>query len=273
MKTRNIKYKKNLRIFLISIFFSSSILANNNYNNFETSAKIENFYTIKASDVNFGVVNLPLTAQSANSQMRVLCSNNTPYKIDLIYGQYIDENINASGYTISYDNSTSFSYYNVYNIYDPTGKKFGTLYCGLGLTTGEVRFNSTKTANFYGYTILTSQPDTNKICQSDGTRTGTYPTGWAGAYNLGGQQNIADSNTAEIGSMNGSQKGDKLAYKITLPQDSSKTWTKGLNTYNATGVGAEQIININAQIVPDKSSSKYIAQDVYLDNITAEVSY
>lgn len=76
--------KITLAVLMIGI---NTAFAQNNVNkNFETSAKIESFCQINAANINFGVVSLPLTAQSANSQMNVLCSNNTPYKVDLEYG-------------------------------------------------------------------------------------------------------------------------------------------------------------------------------------------
>lgn len=58
-----------------------------------------------------------------------------------------------------------------------------------------------------------------------------------------------------------------------MPNDSTKTWTKDLNSYNAIGIGAEQMINVNAQIVPDKATSKYVAADIYLDSVITEIIY
>ena len=65
---------------------TSSFAQSNVKNNFEASANIESFCKIETQDINFGVVALPLTAQSANAQMNVLCSNATAYKVDLEYG-------------------------------------------------------------------------------------------------------------------------------------------------------------------------------------------
>lgn len=54
---------------------------------------------------------------------------------------------------------------------------------------------------------------------------------------------------------------------------SAKIWSKGLNSHKGTGVGAEQKIAVNAKIVPEKSSSKYVAQDTYLDTVIATITY
>lgn len=73
--------------------------------------------------------------------------------------------------------------------------------------------------------------------------------------------------------MTGTFKGDKLAYQVTLPGDSSKPWIAGLNSYEAIGIGSNQTIEVNAKLVPEASSSSHIAADTYLDTIVATVSY
>lgn len=71
----------------------------------------------------------------------------------------------------------------------------------------------------------------------------------------------------------GATKGDVLGYKITLPNDSTKIWIKGMNEYSAKGTGSLQKFTVNAQILPEDSSSKYVAEDIYVYTLTAEVSY
>lgn len=70
--------KNNKKIILTSILALSGTIAfaqSTEKGTFESSAKIESFCQINAQDINFGVVNLPLTAQGANAQMRVLCTD------------------------------------------------------------------------------------------------------------------------------------------------------------------------------------------------------
>lgn len=81
------------------------------------------------------------------------------------------------------------------------------------------------------------------------------------------------STVSDKGIMTGNFKGNKLDYQIALPNDSTKSWIAGVNSYNATGVGSNQVIEMNAKIVPSASSSSYIAQDTYIDTVTATVSY
>lgn len=84
---------------------------------------------------------------------------------------------------------------------------------------------------------------------------------------------FGDAIKTSQGLMIGTFKGDRLAYQVTLPGDSSKPWIAGLNSYQSIGVGTKQTIEVNAKIVPESSSSSYIAADTYLDAITATVSY
>lgn len=113
--------------------------------------------------------------------------------------------------------------------------------------------------NMYG----TWTPDTYGVCD-----TSTARLNMTNFTKLFGGATKADK-----GVMTGTFKGDKLAYQITLPTDSTKPWIAGVNSYNATGVGSNQVIEMNAKIVPSASSSSYIAQDTYLDTVTATVSY
>lgn len=264
-----------LKLLVLGIVLTNSQLsfAGNETANFEASAKIENFCSIQASDVNFGVVALPLTAQSANAQMKFLCSNNTPYKVDLTYGNYVTT---KSTTTIKYFHSwMTGDARHTYYVYNDVGNSIGYISCGFaGIYTGKVYISNPEMAKIYQYPQSARwYNDVNKVCQSDGTAAGTKPTGWEGAYNASSSQPVGGIKNSEFGLMSGTQKGDKLAYSFTLPEDSSKAWSKGFNSYNATGIGSEQIIDVNAKIVLNKSSSTYVAQDVYLDNVTAEITY
>lgn len=262
--------KKTLIYSLLLTIFSSANAEGNISKNFETKAKIEKFCSIQTNDVAFGVVALPLTAQAANSQMRVLCTKNTPYKIDLNYGQYVPSE-NSNQYTINYVSSNNE--YNYYVVSNSSGSISGALLCGYaGSFLGKASPNKIEIAKIFGSSTLWQQPNTG-ICTSDNTKEGTKPAGWEGAYNKTGTQPAGGIKKSEFGFMSGAQKGDKLAYSFTLPEDSSKAWSKGFNSYDSTGVGIEQIINVNAKIVPNKSSSKYIAADIYMDSITAEIIY
>lgn len=270
-----------LKLLALGIVLTNSQLsfAGNETANFEASAKIENFCSIQASDVNFGVVALPLTAQSANAQMKVLCSNNTPYKVDLTYGKYASSD--DANYTIRSDTKDNWTYVNRFFI-SVDGKEIGYINCGKKglLLEGQIGIyvNQTKDAhileNLLGYQNMLSVhtiPDTNKRCVQNELNQ-TVVDGFKGNYYNGNVQSFSGY-TSEYGLMIGAVRNDGLAYKFSLPNDSTKAWVKGKNSYTSNGNGNLQSIAMNAQIVPDKSSSNYIAQDFYLDTVTAEISY
>lgn len=238
------------------VFATASASANELTDNLTTTAKIENFCSISANDLNFGVVNLPLTAQSANSTMNVLCNNNTSYTIDLAYGGiYGSGSINGGkNYKLTFMGTGSAG--SSYNI-EENNKYIGYISC---YDNNNVGFSSVAIANLYGYSTKDRQPDPNDACSP------TYS-------HMPSKVSFTIGQPYDYGVMNGSFKNDKLAYSISLPDDSSKVWNAGNYSYSSKGIGSNQEIAINASLIPDKSSSKYIAQDTYLDTVTATISY
>lgn len=267
--------------------------------NFETSAKIESFCQINATDINFGVVSLPLTAQSANSQMNVLCSNNTPYKVDLEYGgNYVGKSSTGTsgieGVTVSmaykrtdaYEASSGYksSGYSLYKNGIPIGDGYqlkretdsqyefnlngddnwGDFIC-YSQNPSQIYFRTLEAAQLVQGTSVIGQyvTDINGICN--------YSTGRLNESNF--TKLFGSGKLADKGLMNGTFKGDKLAYQITLPTDSTKPWIAGVNSYTSSGVGSNQTIEVNDKIMPSASSSSYIAADTYLDTIIAIITY
>lgn len=285
---------------ILSILGTSAFAQSSTKGNFEASASIESFCQINAADINFGVVNLPLTAQSANAQMNVLCSNNVAYKVDLSYGgNYVGQSTNVGSLGVEgITASMAYKSTDYYEARSPTKKESGyRLYKdGQPISNGEPReslpnyydWNLNGDNNAGDFTCYASYPnkilfwsveasqlingsslvrtwvdDINGVCD-----TSTARLNMTNFTKLFGGATVADK-----GVMTGTFKGDKLAYQITLPSDSTKPWIAGVNSYNATGVGNNQVIEMNAKIVPSASSSSYIAQDTYVDTVTATVSY
>lgn len=273
----------------------SPVFAKEAEGNFKASAEIKNMCLIKANDINFGVVALPLSQQSSSSEMTIRCSNKVGYKVDLTYGgkYFTPGTVNTDGiisykqsYHIENENGVRYGY-RLFNNDNPASS--GEVITPEGLTTslnlgftmnelgdmnyGDIYCNSTAPGKI-GYrtneaaTILNLEPNKKNTWVADNS-----------GFCSGGRINKTvfvskfGSVNPEIGLMKGAIKGDRLAYKITLPNDSSKTWSKGVNSYNSTGTGVEQKITVNSVILPISSSSLYVSQDVYLDNVTAEVTY
>lgn len=290
--------KKIIVASLLAMVGSSAFAQSSSKGDFEASASIESFCQINANDINFGVVILPLTAQSANAQMNVLCSNNTPYKVDLEYGgNYVGQSsigtsdvqgVTATmsykrkdeleqkdgryqaGYRLFKDGApigqgkplTNPSYDTMdFHLFDD-GINSGDFYCTTN-RIGQIFFYTTEAAKLVNNTtaINTWLTDKNGLCDTGRLNQSNFVKLFGGG------------SPSDKGLMIGTFKGDKLAYQITLPGDSSKPWIAGVNSYTSTGVGSNQVIDMNAKIVPSASSSSYIAADTYLDTVIATVSY
>lgn len=177
---------------------------------------------------------LPLTSQSASSQINVLCNKEAPYTIDLAYGGVYGQGQTSDGsyWTLAKsDNGT------LYYLYSQSGafiKSSG--WYGVGATENDI-------AKSLGCTF-----DSNNRCQ---TARPSY----------------------DYGIMNGTLKGDSVAYSIEVPGDSSKVWNSGKNSYTNSGTGINQTIPIKAKLVPANSGSLYPAPDMYMDTVTAKITY
>lgn len=274
------KKNKIITALAFSLLGTTSVFAQSTGNigtgEFKSTAKIENTCIISADNVNFGQVYAPLTTQGSQSQMRVLCSKDASYTIDLNYASTGSANPTAPS---SPSSTEGFVFEgDTYTLKKTTGQ-IGLLKNGVEIRPGSYHFvcytdsriyvsrNGTGgdtagkifTAMGYNLTVSGNPVDSQGICTGTSVSTKFINK----FYNL----------AVNYGVMNGSMRGDKLAYKITLPGDLNKVWNNGINSYVAKGTGVEQNIDINAQIVPDQSSSRYIAQDMYTDTITAVISY
>ena len=270
------KKKKNIitGILLTSLLFSGYSFAQSSANNnLEATAKIVVSCSINAETINFGIISSPLSSQASNSNMNVLCNNNASYKIDLAYGGiYGSGGSSNPNYDIVYGSTNSG--FNNYVISGKTNNYVGSFNCGFsGAFAGKVYFYTNTAASIYGYSTTNDWiTDTKSACVTNGTMTGTKPTGWIGAYNDTGKQPVGGA-AYNYGVMAGTVNKNSVAYSISVPGDSSKVWNVGNNSYTATGNGLNQSIPINAKIVPGSSSSLFPAQDFYLDTVTATITY
>ena len=262
---------------IISTMFSLSFMnlanAGEKIGELKSSATIEATCLISTNQIGFGSISLPLLAQSAQSEMNVKCSNASAYTIDLAYGGIYGSGKADSGYTIKYTASDANK--NQYNVSNSSGIVIGHISCGFsGTYANTVYFTNAEIANLYNSTVFNKWAKNSEInaCENNGSQSGSYPKGWFGKFNNSGTQSIGGS-SYDYGIMNGISKGDKLAYVIQIPGDVNKVWNSGLNSFKSTGTGDNQIIPLIAKIVPDKSGSKFPAPDMYLDTVTAVISY
>lgn len=245
----------------VALMLSINVNAQGVNGTFESSAEIQTMCSISAEDINFGVVSSPLSTQGANASMYVLCNKNTPYSVDLSYGQSVASGDN-SGYTLKVHSTEGLlNRYNIYLNGERVTQNNFDLACMGNYNYSGAYFADLNVAGIFGSSIVGRYIGTTEICDSV---NGVVKSDWS-AFVVGGNK--------MNGNMKGASKGDLLAYKVLIPDDNSKVWSKGINTYSSVGSGQTQTIRMNAQIIPDNSSSSYVAQDSYFDTITAEVNY
>lgn len=258
--------KKIVFSLLGGILTLSNTWAGENQGDFQATAKMEKYCSIVADGLTFGIVQSPLVAQQSSSQLAVFCNKNTAYSINLSYGGvYGQGGENSAVYSTVQkssvsDNGVRSSVYKLYKDGIAVSSSAGDFECdGRG---GNLALYVTTQAARQAFNLSYTgwQADTIGVCKNGVVNpTGIAKLGGAPAY--------------DYGVMKGLFKGNSLAYKITVPTDSSKVWNQGKNTVAGTGNGEIQYIPLNGQIVPAQSSSLYVAQDSYLDTVTATITY
>lgn len=258
---------KFMQLNFLGIAFFTVIISHANEHNvnksFNSTAKIENICNLEVQDINFGVISLPLTTQSANSEMNILCTNNTAYEIKIKYnnksGDVPGLKITRAGDGVPQGNGPE------YNVYIDE-KKVGIMACGWSYKNyykGKVIFSSKAVADLFGSTVYGSA--------SQGKwHTDTY--GACTLETIPGPNYKSLVNAISNGAMLGLNKGDKLAYQILLP-GTNDTWGTGNDTFKSIGTGSQVSITLNARIMPENSSSLYVAQDTYIENVVTEIIF
>lgn len=220
---------KNKKI-ILAIFASITLLGQAQAQKLTTNtnkatAKLVASCQIAAQSVSFGNIILPLTTQSANSNLSVLCNKGANYSIEMTYGGI---------YGKSYPGST---------VYRLAGEA-----CAPTIT----RFNV--------FDVLTGV----KKGQSCGLPEKFVTQNWE--YYTGEPVNF------NYGKMVGASKGDNVAYSLEVPGKTGVVWNTS-NKYSATGTGETESIPVKATLVPSQSGSAYPIPDMYLDTVTAQVTF
>lgn len=204
----------------------------------KATATISSSCQISAQNVSFGNLVLPLSAQSASSNMTVLCSKNAPYTVALAYGGVYGAGTNGDYWVHEGCPKACNNNYNWYYEYNASG----TIINEQQYANGPV-INGATTATIPGATLNTT--------------TGTYTVGTSYNYGL----------------MIGVASGDHVGYSIAVPNNPSQVWNTGNYNYAGTGNGVSQTLPINATIIPGQSTSTYPTPDYYLDTVTATVNF
>lgn len=196
------------------ILLSNHALADNLQVGNKASATLAASCRITAQSISFGALALPLTAQSATSNLTVLCSKEAAYKIDMAFG--LSTNywmINGAGGLWA----------------DSTWRANTILVDSTGKTISSGGFSYPQGSDPYALMAGAMK------C----------------TYTADGKCH-ATAGSANNGVMVGAK--DSVAYTIFIPGDTSKVWNVGKNSYLGTGTGASQSIPVQAQIVPGSST-------------------
>lgn len=234
--------RKIVRIILMAIplVSASTAFAETRSSSTKASASLVASCNITATNVNLGMIVLPLTNQAASSgKINVLCNNKATYKIDLAYGGVYGTGTSDPNQVLVSKNNGQAVMYNV--------------------TTSTYGSNTFSVCGYAGC-IPTGYKDSGvtTACLLTGGLCAVYDTG---------------STFYNYGVLNGASKGDKIGYYIGLPNDNSKVWNTGNYSYSGTGTGITEELNFKVNVVINKSSSLYPAPDIYTDAVTAKVSF
>lgn len=233
--------KKYLLAILFPLLGSYSYAQNNTTNTFKTTVDIKGYCSMSVNNINFGTLSMPLMAQSSLSAINLLCSRDIPYTIDMAYGGVYGQGSTADGsYWTFHSTRASDGSSNWFAKYSSTG---ALIQYAAAATPNAERYISPAVAASLGCTYS------------------------------GPSQCATGSAAYTYGRMNGAAKSDKVAYYIAVPGDNSKVWNNGVNNYKSVGTGTAVTINFTGYIVPGQSTSSYPAADMYMDTVTATITY
>lgn len=228
---------KKLIGIILALGFISPVFAQSANRDLKTSAELTAFCKIETNNINFGSLISPVTTQQSDGEINVMCSNNAPYSIDMSYGGVYGKGSTGDG-----------SYWTYWSNRNISSKWFA-------------RVDSQGNTLEYQWAETTGTIVTTEVAKALGC---TYS---------GPSKCFMGTSAYSYGVMTGISKGDKIAYSFGLPTDNNKVWNKGNNSHAGVGTGSLQKITYKAKIIPDNSSSKYPAPDMYSDTVTANINY
>jgi spore coat protein U-like protein len=243
---------------MISITLQSSSYAASSSASNQATATVAAVCTISAQNLNFGNLVLPLSAQSASTNMTVLCSKNHSYTVGMAYGGVYGQGQSQTPTSASVASYCATSttddggYYTLYNAYNASGSQVASVYGAY--TLGLISISTLKPGQ----------------CASP-TTAGKTLTSSDGKY--GPLTFNAVTVAYAYGKMIGVAKGDNVAYSIQVPGNPGQVWNTGENNYTSTGTGSNQTIPVVGTLVPAQSSGNYPTPDYYMDTVTATVSF
>jgi spore coat protein U-like protein len=172
--------------------------------NVKTSATLAAVCTIAAQNVNFGQISLPVSAQTATSNMTVECTKGSPYTIGLTYGGIYGGQGAGDYWTVTGNNGTS----NIWTEYNSSGQKIGSYvsqyappnssYSGKGSTWNV-------NATYYGYGKLIGTVSGDNVAYSIQVPNNPTQVWNAGNYNYTSTGTGANQTIPVVATINSTQ--------------------------------------------------------------------
>lgn len=239
---------------IISLGAQAQVVSEKN-ENIEIKAVINPGCFLNADDINFGILSMPITNQSASSNMRVLCSKNTDLSIEIVYGASTSGGQTSGTFTAVLKNSNAANHYKI--------NKDGVAYTkwntdvSCSPTLG-MQVYSQEIANLYNVTYVAGawQPDVANICSGKNINTST----------------LASLGIPSQGKLTGLSNGEQIAFSIEVPNNSTQVWNS-TNKYPIITTGIEQSIPMKANIKSSENPTHRMSPDIYQSILTVVVTY
>jgi spore coat protein U-like protein len=240
---------------LASAILSPTLVSAQATSSMEVSATVETGCFIEADNINFGSLIIPISTQTAQSDMRVHCSKGSNLSIQINYNGQI-----SNGYTLSRELYRPQGNGPEYNVIDSNNNFLGVVACGNRSNySGYVAFSNQTVASLYnldvGNYVNGWRVDTTNVCNHT-TQTPNPPLN-----TLNGQ-----------GVLTGLVGGEQIKYSVEVPNNESVVWNS-INKYNIVATGLKQSIPMKAKIVALGNPTHRMTADSYTGTMDVVLTY
>lgn len=227
----------------------------------EVSATVDPGCFLEAENVNFGSLIMPITNQSAQSEMKIKCSKNTSLSISIEYG-LVTSGSQYSFITVPPQVSYAQDQHQV-KIYKD----------GIALTNDSYDIVCHANPNgFGGSGFRTSNEIIKKFKIPVTIHNAGYWENGTDMCDSNGKFNVTNSFfTTVMGALSGISSGEVIKYSFEKP-NSTSNWNNS-NSYEILSTGVEQVVPLKAVIKSSENPQYRMTPDHYLDTVTIVLKY
>lgn len=237
----------------------------------EVTAVVDAGCFLTAQNLNFGVIQMPISSQSTTAPINLKCSKNVNLKIGIAY----DNNINLSSSTITYSIHPTVDKDAQWIFLYENGKRLTSLRQDASCRSnspGKILVWSEQAAKILGYTGDYNSLEKYNLSTPMLVDTNNYCSG--NRFNIANLEKDIGlyGGVKENGSLMGLIKGENILYSLELPGNSSKKWSIS-NTYAMISNGDDQQIQMKANITSSGNPTHRLSPDTYQDTLTVVLTY